>query len=283
MGRDGRATGLTYCRQGEWRFQRARHVVAAGYAIETPRLLLASANDQFPDGLSNGNGLVGTHLMVHSGANAWATMEEEIRWYKAPPSMALTEHWNYHDSGKDFPGGYCLMSQGPLPAEWASILTGSRGLWGLELREEMLKYNHMAGLEIVGEVLPRLENRVELDEEVDSLGLKIPRVTFSYCDEDRRLMSHAKGFMSELLGAAGGRDLWTGDDTAHLMGGCRMGDHPDTSVTNADGRSWEIPNLWICDGSLFPTSGGVNPSLTIQALACRIGDRIRGMAARGLL
>ena len=283
MGRDGRATGLTYHRQGEWRFQRARHVVAAGYAIETPRLLLGSANDQFPNGLANGNGLVGTHLMVHSGANAWATMEEEIRWYKAPPSMALTEHWNYHDSGKDFPGGYCLMSQGPLPAEWSSILSGSRGLWGLELRNEMLKYNHMAGLEIVGEVLPRLDNRVELDEEVDELGLKIPRVTFSYCDEDRRLMRHATGFMSELLRAAGGRDLWTGDDTAHLMGGCRMGDDPDTSVTNADGRSWEIPNLWICDGSLFPTSGGVNPSLTIQALACRIGDRITAMAASGEL
>jgi choline dehydrogenase-like flavoprotein len=52
-------------------------------------------------------------------------------------------------------------------------------------------------------------------------------------------------------------------------------------VTDADGRSWDIPNLWICDGSLFPTSGGVNPSLTIQALACRTADRIRTMAARG--
>jgi choline dehydrogenase-like flavoprotein len=67
------------------------------------------------------------------------------------------------------------------------------------------------------------------------------------------------------------------------MGGCRMGDDPETSVTNADGRTWEIPNLWICDGSLFATSGGVNPSLTIQALACRIGDRIANLASRGEL
>jgi choline dehydrogenase-like flavoprotein len=54
-------------------------------------------------------------------------------------------------------------------------------------------------------------------------------------------------------------------------------------VVDQDGRSWDVRNLWICDGSLFPTCGGVNPSLTIQALACRIGDRIRMLAARGEL
>jgi choline dehydrogenase-like flavoprotein len=62
-----------------------------------------------------------------------------------------------------------------------------------------------------------------------------------------------------------------------------MGADPAASVVDADGRSWDVRNLWICDGSLFPTCGGVNPSLTIQALACRIGDRIRGLAARGEL
>jgi choline dehydrogenase-like flavoprotein len=54
-------------------------------------------------------------------------------------------------------------------------------------------------------------------------------------------------------------------------------------VVNADGRAWDMSNLWICDGSLFPTCGGVNPSLTIQALACRIGDRIKMLASRGEL
>ena len=89
--------------------------------------------------------------------------------------------------------------------------------------------------------------------------------------------------MTAVLGAAGARELWRDKDTSHLMGGCRMGDDPDDSVTDRDGRTWAIPNLWVCDGSLFPTSGGVNPSLTIQALACRIGDRIAAMAGRGEL
>jgi choline dehydrogenase-like flavoprotein len=62
-----------------------------------------------------------------------------------------------------------------------------------------------------------------------------------------------------------------------------MGDDPASSVVNADRRSWDIPNLWICDGSVFPTVGGVNPSLTIQAIACRTADRINAMARSGKL
>jgi choline dehydrogenase-like flavoprotein len=97
------------------------------------------------------------------------------------------------------------------------------------------------------------------------------------------MQDHARRFMGAMLEAAGGRDVWASDDTSHIMGTCRMGTSPGNSVVNADGRSWDISNLWICDGSLFPTAGGVNPSLTIQALACRIGDRIRELAARGEL
>jgi choline dehydrogenase-like flavoprotein len=73
------------------------------------------------------------------------------------------------------------------------------------------------------------------------------------------------------------------DDTCHLNGTARRGDSPEHSVVNADCRSWDIPNLWICDGSVFPTVGGVNPSLTIQAIACRTADRIKVMAGRGEL
>ncbi len=84
------------------------------------------------------------------------------------------------------------------------------------------------------------------------------------------------------LQAIDATDIWREEnDTCHLNGTARMGDDPRTSVVNADCRSWDIPNLWICDGSVFPTVGGVNPSLTIQAIACRTADRIRALAARG--
>jgi choline dehydrogenase-like flavoprotein len=279
----GRATGVEYFREGRRHFQRARHVVVAGYAIETPRLLLMSANERFPDGLANRSGLVGKNLMVQSNQAVWGVMDDEIRWYKGPPSLAISEHWNYTDKGKDFFGGYAYMSQGPLPMVWAQTQLG-RGLWGQALVDEMQMYNHQAGLKIVGETLPQERNRVTLADEKDQYGLPIARVTWSYCDNDRRLIAHALRFMSDALGAAGATRLWEQtEDTCHLNGTARMGDNPATSVVNADCRSWDIPNLWICDGSVFPTVGGVNPSLTIQAIACRTADRIEALASRGEL
>ena len=90
--------------------------------------------------------------------------------------------------------------------------------------------------------------------------------------------------MSRQLEASGARNVWRQpDDTNHLAGTARMGDDRRTSVVNADCRSWDIPNLFICDGSVFPTTGGVNPSLTIQALALRTADRIQALAKRGEL
>jgi choline dehydrogenase-like flavoprotein len=282
--RSGRAVGVHYFREGHWRFQRARNVVVAGYAIETPRLLLNSATDRFPHGLANSSGLLGRNLMVQSNQAVWGRMDSEIRSYKGPPSLAITEHWNYTDAGKDFFGGYCYMSQGPLPVVWAETLSGQRGLWGQRLLDEMENYNHQVGLKIVGECLPQERNRVTLTDLKDQYGLPVPRVTYSFCDNDLRLIKHSLQFMRKALEAAGARDLWDEtDDTCHLNGTARMGDDPSNSVVDADCRCWDIRNLWICDGSVFPTVGGVNPSLTIQAIACRTADRIRALAARGEL
>jgi choline dehydrogenase-like flavoprotein len=279
----GRVIGVRYHRNGAWRFQRGANVVVAGSAIETPRLLLNSTNARFPDGLANSSGLVGKYLMTQTNHGAWAVMDEEMRWYRGPPSLAVCEHWNYHDEGKDFFGGYAYMSQGQLPVSWAKAQAG-RGLWGDALQSEMSKYNHQVGLKMVGETLPQERNTVTLAEETDGLGLPIARVTFSFCDNDKRMAAHALQFMGESLAAAGGRELWNDPvDTCHLNGTARMGDDPRTSVVDADCRSWDIPNLWICDASVFPTVGGVNPSLTIQAIACRTADRIKGLAARGEL
>lgn len=282
--RDGRVTGVHYHRDGAWRFQKARNVVVAGYAIETPRLLLASANDRHRDGLGNSSGLVGKNLMVQLNQAAWGQVADEVRSYKGPPSLAISEHWNYEDRGKDYFGGWCYMSQGPLPVTWALELAGGRGLWGQALVDEMNRANHSVGLKMVGEVLPDERNRVTLADEVDQYGLRVPRVTFAYSDNDRAMMAHALDFMDRSLEATGATERWKQwDDTCHLNGTARMGFSAADSVVDGDCRSWDIPNLWVCDGSVLPTVGGVNPSLTIQAIACRTADRIKALAARGEL
>lgn len=284
MGTDDRVAGVHYHRDGTWHFQRARNVVVAGYAIETPRLLLASATDRFPDGLANSSGLVGRNLMVQANQAVWGRLDEEVRAYKGPPSLAISEHWNYEDRGKDFFGGYSFMSQGPLPQLWAHTQFAAHGLWGEPLKAAMADYNHVVGLKIVGEMLPQHDNRVTLSDERDQYGLRIPRISYSWCDNDKALIDHSLRYMTQVLQAIDTQDIWwQDDDTCHLNGTARMGADPRHSVVDADCRSWDIPNLFICDGSVFPTVGGVNPSLTIQAIALRTADRIKALAGRGEL
>ncbi|RUT24922.1 choline dehydrogenase [Asaia sp. W19] len=278
---EGLATGVHYHREGQWHFQRAKQVIVAGYAIETPRLLLNSATDRFPDGLGNRSGYLGRNLMVQSNQAVYGRMKEMVRWNKGPPSLTITEHWNYEDK-KDFFGGYCWMAQGPLPLEWSAAVSSSRGLWGEALRQKMMDYNHQVGLKMVGEMLPSMENRVTLAEEKDQYGLPITRITYGWQDNDKTMIQHALGEMQRSLELVGAQDIWRQEnDTNHLAGTARMGFSAENSVVNADCRSWDVPNLWICDGSIFPTTGGVNPSLTITAIALRTADRIQTLHRQG--
>ncbi len=277
----GLATGVHYHREGKWHFQRAKQVIVAGYAIETPRLLLNSATDRFPDGLANRSGYVGRNLMVQSNQAVYGRMKEMVRWNKGPPSLTITEHWNYEDK-KDFFGGYCWMAQGPLPLEWSSAVSSSRGMWGEALRQKMMDYNHQVGLKMVGEMLPSMENRVTLADEKDQYGLPITRITYGWQDNDKVMIQHALGEMQRSLELIGAQDIWRQEnDTNHLAGTARMGFSAENSVVDADCRSWDVPNLWICDGSIFPTVGGVNPSLTITAIALRTADRIQTLHRQG--
>ncbi|RYB06703.1 GMC family oxidoreductase [Lichenibacterium ramalinae] len=276
-----RATGVHYHRDGQWRFQKARNVIVAGYAVESPRLLLNSATDRHRDGLANSSGLVGKNLMTQPNQAVYGKSKDEIRWNKGPPSLAITEHWNYDDE-KDFHGGYCWMGQGPLPIEWAKTMTTSRGIWGDELRLAMQDYNYQVGVKMVGECLPSENNRVELADQKDRYGLPVAKITFGWSENDKALIRHALDQMEMSMEAAGVTDLFRQEEDAnHLGGTVKMGDDRRSSVLDADCRSWDVPNLFVCDGSVFPTVGGVNPSLTIQAIALRTADRIEQLAAHG--
>jgi choline dehydrogenase-like flavoprotein len=256
--------------------QRARCVVLAGYSIETPRILLNSAGPSFPHGLANSSGCVGKYFMVHSGHQAFAKFPDRIGQYKAPPpGGAITEHFNRTMADTGFIGGYTIEVVGPHPCDFASRLASAREMWGSGLRRAMLDYNYWSGLGIVGEVLAQESNTVSLDaEEKDCHGLPVAHVSFGYHDNDWKLITHAKAQMRRILEAAGGGETWTADRAAHLLGGCRMGANPADSVVNADCRSHDVANLFICDGSVFTSSTAVNPSLTIQAIAARTADRI---------
>ena len=160
-----------------------------------------------------------------------------------------------------------------MPVTYAIQVARGRGLWGEKLREHLSGYNNTAGINILGECLPSENNFVELSDEKDARGLPKPRVHFTNGDNEKRLTKHAEKMMRGIWDAAGGHDVWAFPRNAHIIGTCRMGISGDDSVVNENGRSFDIPNLYISDNSTFPSALAVNPALTIMALSLRTAEK----------
>src|SRR5437588_974266 len=148
----------------------------------------------------------------------------------------------------------------------------AKGAWGWGMRRVMMDYNHWAALGMLGEILPWEDNRVELADDTDGHGLRVAKITFRLHDNDKKIARFGTEKTTEVLYAAGAEEVVHEARYAHLVGGARMGSEPRTSVTDSFGRTHDISNLFICDGSLPPTQGSANPGLTIQALAARTAD-----------
>jgi choline dehydrogenase-like flavoprotein len=274
IGSDRRASGVHYFDDdGKTHFQRAKAVIVSGYAIETPRLLLNSACAGFENGLANSSGTVGKYLMAQGGNVVLGCFDEPVRMYKAPPAHALTEEFYETDARNDFARGFAIQTVGPLPIAFAKQMIAAKKAWGWGIRREMKDYNHWAAFGLLTEILPWEDNRVTLaTEERDRFGLPVARVSFNLRDNDKRLIKAAKEKTMDVMRAAGATDVVQEARYAHLVGGARMGSDPSTSVVDAFGRTHDIPNLFVCDGSVLPTQGSANPGLTIQALAARTAD-----------
>jgi choline dehydrogenase-like flavoprotein len=270
---DGRASGVVYFKDGVERRQRARMVAVAGYSIETPRLLLNSAERRFPEGLCNRHDQVGRYVMVQGAPQTAGRFTEEVRMYKAPPPEVSSEAFYETDPAKPYRRGFSIQTVSPLPITWAEHVAAG-GHWGHVLREYMRDYVHWCVLGVLAEFLPQPGNRVTLSKETDRHGLPVAHFDYSRCDNDRALMEASRRVVEEVLHAAGAQETVTIERYAHLVGGCRMAADERSGVVDRDLRSFAVPNLYICDGSVLPTQGGANPALTIMALAARCADHL---------
>ena len=272
-GRNGRVTGVHYFdRDGVAWFQRAKAVIVAGYSIETPRLLLNSACPGHENGLANSSDTLGRYLMAQAGNVVLGRFDELVRMYKAPPAHALTEEFYETDPRNDFARGFAIQTVGPLPIAFGKQMVSAKRAWGWGLRREMMDYNHWATLGLLGEILPWPDNRVTLAADRDQFGMRVANVSFNLHDNDRKLIKAAKEKTMEVMHAAGAKEVVQEARYAHLVGAARMGNDPRTSVVDKFGRTHDIANLFVCDGSILPTQGSANPGLTIQALAARTAD-----------
>lgn len=283
----GRATGAVYIDRltGDRHRVSADVVVVAANGIGTPRLLLMSAQKGHPDGLTNGNGLVGRYLMSHCWSFADMWFDDPLEGFKGAMGCSVYSQQFYDtDFSRGFVNGMTFLTLGSFGAAFSAMGTHTAppDPWGAGHREAFNRhFGHHVVSFMQGDDLPVASNRVTLDPSVtDSSGLPAAHVDYRPGENERALVAFGTERLREAAAAAGATEshitgLLDPPPAWHLMGTCRMGNTPEDSVTNAFNQSWEVPNLFIADGSSLTTGAAVNPTSTIGAIAVRCAEYIK--------
>ncbi|MCB2012395.1 MAG: GMC family oxidoreductase [Geminicoccaceae bacterium] len=285
-GADGRATGAIWKNRitGMEERTRARIVIVAANGVGTPRLLLASGN------LANSSGMVGRNLLHHTLVAAQIWVDEPVNGQMGYVASLISREFAETDVSRGFVNGFnfnCLTSTpsaGEMTTGWMS---GTTAPWGAGHHEWFEKhFGHSIGLFAIGDDLPNPDNRVFLDESrTDEDGVPVIRMHYEPGENDRRMMNYMLDRLEDVGRAAGAFEIALQDyrdangvyrtPAWHMIGTCRMGADPETSVVNGWHQSWDVPNMFIMDGSVLATGGVVNPTPTISALALRASEHIR--------
>ena len=286
----GRASEVRYYdKDGNEQAQKAKAVIVSANGAETSRLLLLSANEQHPDGLANSSGYVGRNLMFNAHGAVDGVFAEQLNEFKSVQVSRVIHDFYETDEKRGFYGGGGIDAC-PL---WAMtpIFHALLGMphdvpsWGKEWKDEIAhNFTRQMTFAIGTTSLAMDRNNITLDpNNTDQWGRPAIRATYRDHDDDLSIVQFLTHRAEELMDAAGAEKFWShevglSDGGEHLLGTARMGDDPATSVIDRFHRSHDVPNLFICDGSSFVTSGRGQPTMTIMALAFRAAEHIAAAA-----
>lgn len=289
QGADGSVRAVLYQdKSGNTVRQKARTVAIAGNAVETARLLQLSTSSLSPNGLGNQNGLVGRYYMRHVFGFVLARMPGEVHMYKGIVQAGSLEHEAHHDPRRGFASGYHIESVSMSPVGVTRMISPYEN-WGRAFGEAMDDYRNFAGAMMCGEDFPQASNRITLhDSRTDQYGLPIPVVHYERNENSHAMAKHGLGVIEDIFGALGAKKTYktqgSGSGSAtHNLGTARMASNENKGVCDSNGKIFGVPNLFVSDGSAFPTSMTSNPTLTIVALAIRQAEHIQQqMTAKAL-
>ncbi|HSA51831.1 MAG TPA: GMC family oxidoreductase [Yinghuangia sp.] len=274
LSRRGRASGVEYVDdRGRRHVQEAKVVVLAAFALETPRLLLNSAEG----GLANSSGLVGRFIHVHALLSLYGLFAERTDIGRGPTGAQLLcqeDHDSDPAKGGYFGGYQWLIGTSKKPNDLAGIAMSRADLDGARLDAFMRRASgHLASMDLIGTGTVSADNRLTLLDERDEHGMPIAMVTHDHDDNARVLQDAALAQGLEIMHAAGATEAWAGARaTAHIMGGTIMGNHPRTSVVTSHGQTHDLENLFIATPGVFPTGSSVNPTFTQVAWTLRSAE-----------
>ncbi len=277
-------SGVNYVDENDSsRFAAGKIVVLAASGVGTPRLLLNSKSDFWPNGLGNSSGLVGRNLMLHPLGYVEGHFKQDLESSHGPQGCCILSQEFYETpENSDVKRGFTIqVLRGPGPLEIAlqglrrrKIVFGEKHLDWLES-----EYNHKASLGLIVEDLPEHTNFIDLDPNLtDRNGIPAPRVHYKLGINSKKLLSKALESGKLLMKSMDATQIVAHGPVRnagwHILGTARMGVNAKDSIVDKSGRVHEIDNLYIADSSVFVTSGSVNPASTIQALALMISDSI---------
>jgi choline dehydrogenase-like flavoprotein len=286
----GRATGAVYVDRatGLREIQTADRVVVAANGVGTPRLLLMSASARHPNGLANGNDVVGRYLLHHTLVSAELFLDGEIDSHMGNAGVLVSSEFAENDPSRGFINGFNFNIARGGPAGMTAIGTfgNAPAPWGAGHHAWFRRhFSRTMVAHAIGDDLPQASNRITLSDTLtDGDGLPAAKLHYVPHENDRRMMAYMADRLRDLAAATGAFDHRINDyidatgtyrtPAWHLLGTCRMGSDPETSVTDGWHRSWEVPNLYVVDGSSLATAGVVNPTSTVCALALRAGRHL---------
>lgn len=309
IGQDGKAEGILFIDKttGQEERVRGKAVVIAASSGETVRLLLNSKNNQFPQGVANRSGLIGKYIMDTVGSNVRAQVPalENLPAHNddgAGGSHFYSPWWLYGEQkqGKlNFARGYHIeiggtrsMPRGTCPVPGSYL----KGRFGSKLKEEARRYyGSFISLACRGEMIPNEGSFADLDPDVkDKWGIPVMRWHWDWSEHEVNMSEHAQRTFEQLVdqmggtpingGGKSGKDtIFKGGEIIHEVGGAIMGESAETSVCNRYNQTWDVENLFLCDGSPFASNADKNPTLTIMALAWRCADHLMASAKNGSL
>ena len=284
----GRTTGVAFWdRDGHERRQMARAVILAANGAETTRLLLMSTSPQFPQGLANSSGNVGRYIMFNGHSSTFGQFEHPLNEYKGAVVGRMIHDFYDADPKRGFYGGGGIDARFPhSPIGFAmNMLPEDVPQWGTGYKRALHDY-YSHSVRFAGQItsLPMPTNTITLDPaHPDRRGRPGLCLTYEDHPDDKKAEHWFQARTHELMEAAGATKIWDPpilptDGGVHLLGTARMGNDPRESVVDRYHRAHDVPNLFICDGSSFVTSGRGQPTMTIQALAFRAADHITRFA-----
>lgn len=284
---NGRASGVEYRGEdGKMYFQPAKLVILSAFMLENVRLLLLSANEQFPNGLANNTGQVGKYFMTHTRVVASGVFPgKNFNRFSGTAGQGVTMDDFSGDRIDPAEVGFIRGAGAQAAATTSTPIDGSGDIppsvpqWGTEYVSWIHENaNSVQSISSQIDTLPYEGNFVDLDPDVvDEDGIPVVRMTYSIHDNEKNAWDYIGGKLEEILTHLGATETWRAalrpaPHSIHKIGGARAGDDPAASVLNKHLLTHEIPNLAVLGGAAYASQSIYDPTLTMQAWAWLAAD-----------